>query len=167
MSFRANFLVRCATHVVWLAVMLGFFEVVFLHAGRIGDWDRDAYLMLLGTSLTLNALVNCLFIGNCTELSHLVRTGNLDFVLLKPVDEQFLLTCQRIDWALVPQVVFNLGLAIAAGAWIDAWRNPIALSVYVLLLIAGTTVLYSLLVSLAALTIWTVRHRNSTSCGSI
>jgi ABC-2 type transport system permease protein len=93
--FRANFLVRLATHVIWLSLMLAFLKVIFLHTRRVGDWDEARLLAFVGTYLTLNAAVNCLFMNGCIRFSELVRTGNRDFELVKPVDEQFLLTCNR------------------------------------------------------------------------
>jgi ABC-2 type transport system permease protein len=33
-----------------------------------------------------------LFLDNCNEFAELVRTGDLDGLLLKPIDEQFLIT---------------------------------------------------------------------------
>ena len=36
---------------------------------------------------------------NADEFSELIRTGNLDFALLKPIDTQFLVSLQRIDWS--------------------------------------------------------------------
>ena len=158
MTFRANFLVRCVTHLIWLGVMLVFVKVIFLHTRRIGDWDQFGLLFFMGTYLTLNATVNCLFTSGCSRFSELIRSGNLDFELLKPVDEQFLLTCQRIDWALLPQVV--LGLALSAFARFQSGSVPSAMQVvsYFVLLALGVAILYSLLVALAALSVWTVRH---------
>jgi len=94
----------------------------------------------------------------CGRLSELVRSGNLDFELLKPVDEQFLLTCQRIDWALFPQIL--LGLTITAVASVEAGISLRAerILAYFALLICGVAVLYSLLVMLSAVSVWTVRH---------
>jgi ABC-2 type transport system permease protein len=158
MMFRANFLVRSVTHLIWLGVMLVFVKVIFLHTRRIGNWDQFGLLFFMGTYLTLNATVNCLFINGCSRFSELVRTGNLDFELLKPVDEQFLLTCQRIDWALAPQIL--LGLALSAFARYQSGSLPSVLQTvsYLLLLAGGVAILYSLLVVLAATSVWTVRH---------
>jgi len=158
MMFRTNFVVRLITHVIWLSLMLVFLKVIFLHTRRIGDWDEYRLLFFAGTYLTLNATVNCFFMTGCHRISELVRSGNLDFELLTPVDEQFLLTCQRIDWALFPQIL--LGLAIAAVASVEA---GIAFSLgraitYFALLTCGVAILYSVLVMLSALSIWTVRH---------
>src|SRR5262249_28071798 len=81
LMFRANFVTRCCMHVIWLALMLAFFELIFMHTRSIGDWGKYQYMLLLGTNLTLNALVNCLFIGGCSQFAEDVRTGSLDFAL--------------------------------------------------------------------------------------
>ena len=158
MIFRANFLVRLITHVIWLGLMLVFLKVVFLHTRRIGDWYKHRLLFFMGTYLTLNATVNCFFMTGCGRFSELIRTGNLDFELLKPIDEQFLLTCQRIDWALFPQILIGLAISVIAnvqaGVEVGLWR---AFS-YFALLAGGVAILYSLLVMLAAISVWTVRH---------
>ena len=159
LSFRVNFLVRCATHLLWLSLMLVFFQVIFRHTRTIGDLDEDRYLFFLGTSLTLNALVHCLFITGCAEFSESVRTGNLDFVLLKPVDEQFLLTCQRIDWAMIPEVLFSMSVAAYAGYRIGGIPSMPRIICYCILLGGGLAILYGLLVIISACSVWTVRHQ--------
>ena len=40
-----------------------------------------------------------LFMSNADEFSELIRNGSLDFALLKPIDTQFLVSLQRIDWS--------------------------------------------------------------------
>jgi len=158
MMFRANSLVRLATHILWLGLMLAFLNVIFLHTHHIGDWDEPRLMFFVGTYLTLNATVNWFFMTGCGRLSELVRTGNLDFELLKPVDEQFLLTCPRIDWALFPQILLGLTIAAMASAEARIALDAERILVYVSLLACGVAILYSLLVILAALSVWTVRH---------
>jgi ABC-2 type transport system permease protein len=159
MMFRTNFLVRCVTHLIWLGVMLVFLKVIFRHTQRIGDWDQYGLLFFMGTYLTLNATVNCFFINGCSRFSELIRTGNLDFELLRPVDEQFLLTCQRIDWALIPQVAFGIILSWYASLHVHAPLSCTRVCVYVLLLVAGVAILYSVLVALSAISVWAVRYQ--------
>ena len=36
---------------------------------------------------------------NADEFSELIRTGNLDFALLKPIDTQFLISFHKVDWS--------------------------------------------------------------------
>ena len=56
-----------------------------------------------------NGLIETLFLENCNEFAELVRTGDLDFLLLKPIDEQFLITCRHVDWATAPNVLMGAG----------------------------------------------------------
>ena len=43
---------------------------------------------------------------NAEEFSELVRTGDLDFALLKPIDTQFLISLQKFDWSSLSNFVF-------------------------------------------------------------
>ncbi len=49
---------------------------------------------------------------NANEFSELIRTGGLDFALLKPIDTQFLISFRRIEWSALSN--FVVGLLIAA-----------------------------------------------------
>jgi ABC-2 type transport system permease protein len=55
--------------------------------------------------MLINAIVEALFMPNCAELSELIRTGDLDFLLLKPIDTQFLVSFRTIEWAMVNQIL--------------------------------------------------------------
>ena len=55
-------------------------------------------------------LIETLFLENCNEFADLVRSGDLDFFLLKPIDEQFLVSCRRIDWSCAPNVLLGFGV---------------------------------------------------------
>ena len=43
---------------------------------------------------------------NAEEFSELIRTGGLDFALLKPIDTQFLVSLQNVDWSTLSNFVF-------------------------------------------------------------
>ena len=65
----------------------------------VAGWPEDEYLFFVGCFFALNGLIETLFLENCNDFAELVRTGDLDFLLLRPIDEQFLITCRRVDWA--------------------------------------------------------------------
>ena len=43
---------------------------------------------------------------NAEEFSELVRTGGLDFALLKPIDTQFLVSLSKFEWSSLANFVF-------------------------------------------------------------
>ena len=58
---------------------------------------------------------------NADQLSELVRTGSLDFALLKPMDTQFLVSFTRIEWSSLGNFVVGLCL-IGYSMWAIAVR---------------------------------------------
>ena len=54
-------------------------------------------MMLVGASQFIQQLFQCLFLTNCTQLSELVRTGKLDFMLLLPANTRFLVSLRQVD----------------------------------------------------------------------
>ncbi|MGL4461867.1 MAG: ABC transporter permease [Planctomycetia bacterium] len=159
MTFRWNFLARCVSSVMWLGLILLYFHLIFRNTKTIGSWTEDEYLVFMGTSFLLNAILDVFFLGNCTNLSELIRTGNLDFALLKPIDEQFLLSCQRMDWATTPDLFVGAGLVVY-GCWKTGVEvTPGMVAGYLVLLGSGVAVMYSLLLMMASSSVWIIRNQ--------
>ena len=105
---------------------------------------------------------------NAQEFSELIRTGALDFALLKPIDTQFLISLQRVSWSALGELRGRgVLLVYLAGAAVRRARSPGPASCstrsYVL---CGVAILYSLMISLAATSIWLGGTRRSTTSGS-
>src|SRR5437879_5047856 len=99
LAFRGNFLLKVLVELLWLGILLVFYDTVFAYTSAVAGWNRDEYMIFLGCYYALEGLIETLFLENCTDFADLVRTGNLDVYLLKPIDEQFLITCRKLDWS--------------------------------------------------------------------
>ena len=102
MTFRTNFLIECVSTAGWTLMNVGFYLIVFSVTESLGagtGWGRWEFFVFLATTLIVNGIVQMLFMENAQELSELIRTGNLDFVLLRPIDTQFLVSLRRFDWS--------------------------------------------------------------------
>ena len=62
--------------------------------------------------MLVNSVVQAFFMPNAQEFSELIRTGNLDFALLKPIDTQFLISLHRVDWSALSNFVVGMLLLI-------------------------------------------------------
>jgi ABC-2 type transport system permease protein len=160
LAFRGNFLVKMFVEVLWLSILLVFYRTVFSKTTVVAGWDEWQYLFFVGCYFALEGLVETLFLENCNEFSDLVRSGDLDFYLLKPIDEQFLLTCRKIDWSTAPNVLMGIGvmsMALVQSGWsFDATR----LTVFVCLFLCGLATAYSFLLLLMSTAIWFVRNQS-------
>lgn len=160
LGFRFNFLARAIAGVGWLLLMVLYFDLIFGKTKSIGDWDRLEYFFLMGTWFVMYGIIEALFLENCTRFSELIRTGNLDFLLLKPVDPQFLATFERVDWAEIPGILFGIGLLIystVVGHLGVTFERAVG---YVALLMCGVAILYSFMLMLASLSVWVVRTQS-------
>ena len=99
MTFRANFLIETVSSVTWMLMNLGFYALVFNYTSNIEGWNKYQFFVFIATTMFVNSLVQTFFMPNAEELSELVRTGGLDFALLKPIDTQFLVSLQRVNWS--------------------------------------------------------------------
>src|SRR5207245_4352118 len=107
LAFRSNFVVKISVEVLWLAILLAFYKTIFAKTSIVADWSESEYLFFVGCYFALEGFIETFFLENCNEFADLVRTGDLDFYLLKPIDEQFLVTCRKIDWSTALNVLFG------------------------------------------------------------
>src|SRR4051794_6901888 len=159
LAFRGNFLVKVSVEVIWLGIMLAFYETIFARTSTVAQWPKNEYLFFVGCFFALNGLIECLFLENCNDFAELVRTGDLDFLLLRPIDEQFLITCRRVDWATAPNILMGfavMGFALARLGWpIDAVR----VVTFFVTFACGTAIAYSFMLILTSFSVWMVRNQ--------
>jgi len=103
--------------------------------------------------------VEMFFMSNCAQISEHIRTGTLDFALVKPIDTQFLVSCEKIDLPMVCQVAMALGLLLYS---VQQSGHSVRLSevtMYLVLVLAAVTFFYSLMIALACTSIWFGRNQ--------
>lgn len=158
MTFRGHFIVNALGEVGWVVLLLIFAELIFSKTSDVKGWTKDQYVFLMGTHMIVTALFEGLFFGNCWRVSELVRSGNLDFVLVRPADAQFLLSFERLDYPSLANVPVGAGLclysAAAQGHSVAAWQ----VGLFVALIAAGVLILYSLLFMFAITSVWLIRQ---------
>ena len=169
MTFRTNFVLQCVSSLGWTAMNVGFYLIIFEHTGSIGEgtgWDRERFFLFIATTWFINSLVQTFFMPNAQEFSELIRTGGLDFALLKPIDTQFLISFHKVDWSQLSNF-FAGGLIAIVSLWQLGTREvdpmvPTILSVllYLVFLACGVLMMYSLMICLSATSVWLGRNQS-------
>jgi ABC-2 type transport system permease protein len=162
MTFRANFSIDVISSISWVVMNIGLYTIIFQFTPAIGlntGWEKYPFFLFLATGLLINSLVQAFFMTNADELSELVRTGSLDFALLKPIDTQFLVSLTRIDWSSLGNFFVGLallGYSLVKLQYVPGWTACLLYPFYVL---CGVTIYYSLMISLAATSVWLGRNQ--------
>ena len=147
---------------------LGFYLLIFSYTDVIGvatGWTQYEFFVFFATVAIVNSLVQTFFMPNAQEFSELIRTGNLDFALLKPIDTQFLISLQKVNWSGLGNTGFAF-LLLSFSLWHLCHHqagfslHPIQLLLYPLYVICGIIILYSLMIALSATSIWLGRNQS-------
>jgi ABC-2 type transport system permease protein len=160
LAFRGNFVVKVSVELLWLCILIAFYRVVFTKTPVVANWSEAEYLFFVGCYYTLSGLIETFFLANCSEFAELVRTGDLDFYLLMPIDEQFLITCRDIDWSSAVNLLTGTGV-MSVALWLMGWVfSPVRLGVFLALCACGTVIAYSLLLLLTSTSVWLKRNQS-------
>lgn len=157
MSFKSNFLLWIVVETLWFGLQLSFISVIYLHTDSIGTWTKWQVVLLIGASHFIQQIFQAFFLVNCTNLSELVRSGKLDFLLLLPVNTRFIISFRQVDLGGFVNACFAVALMAYAGAKLHLAVTAVQVFGFLLLCVAGITIHYSLMFLLASISFWTVR----------
>ena len=159
MTFRGNFLINLITRAFWFVAQITLFEIIYRNVDDISGWSREQYFAFMATGMLINAIVEAFFMPNCANFSELIRTGNLDFVLLKPIDTQFLISCEKMELAMINQILFA---GVFLGYALTGIGEPITATqvvIYLMYIVVGVAFFYSLMITLASTSVWLGRNQ--------
>jgi ABC-2 type transport system permease protein len=141
--YRSNFITLVAVDLVWVFVEFGLFAVLYGHTETLAGWTKPQVFFFLGLYFTTDAVFSALFQRNFWDFNSLVREGELDIVLTKPIAAAFLALTRWMNLT----GIFNVALGVAimiryaeaaqfAGGWqwlyVPFW---VVLGVFIALLI--------------------------------
>jgi ABC-2 type transport system permease protein len=160
LAFRGNFLVKVSVEVLWLGILVAFYRTVFARTQAVAGWSEDEYFFFVGCFFALNGLIETFFLESCNDFAELVRTGDLDFLLLRPIDEQFLVSFRRIDWGTGPNVLMGSAVMLIAMANMGWQFDPLRVVAFLVTFGCSTVIAYSFMLLLTSVSVWMVRNQS-------
>lgn len=157
MSFKGNFLLWIIVELVWFGLQLSFVGVLFRQTDTIGTWTVWQVVLLTGVSNFIQQIYQAFFLVNCTNLSELVRTGKMDFLLLLPVNTRFIVSMRQVDIPSFANAAFAAVVMVYAAGKLDLHPTAGQILGFAALCLLGLMVHYSLMFLLASVSFWTVR----------
>jgi ABC-2 type transport system permease protein len=153
LEYRLNITIRVLGEFSWYVAQLSVFEVLYTHARSISGWDVHGMRVFMGTLFLVDVFYMILFMENMDSMSSLVKRGDLDLYLAKPIDSQFMLSLRKVATAYSLNMIFILAYLIWA---IRDFPHPISMVQIVsfaFLLICGLVTVYSLRFMFATLNV--------------
>jgi ABC-2 type transport system permease protein len=140
MEFRFDFFFRIVMDMVYYAVNIVFFKVIYNHVNEIAGWTEDQVLVFVAGYLFVDAVAMTIFSNNNWVFPYLVNKGDLDYYMVRPVSTFFFVNFR--DFAA--NSFLNLIMTIGILAWTMAHcAQPFsagAMALFILMLLGGTLI---------------------------
>ena len=88
-SFRTSFILLVFMDLFFYFSALASVSFIYDHVQTIGPWDKNQLLFFISFMLGIDHLHMTLVSESFWELSHSIRSGDLDFILLRPANSIF------------------------------------------------------------------------------
>ncbi len=158
-QYRASFVAEMVVGALSALGMAAPLFLVYARVPQVQGWTLDQALLVTGFFLLYNAFVAGVVEPNLGAVVDGVRTGALDYFLIRPVDAQLLVSFRRVApaalWELVGGVVI---LAVALGRLPTPTWAQVGLAAG--LFFAGLGATYGLWLAVTCLSFWFVRVDN-------
>src|SRR5215216_2101832 len=151
LAYRADTIVNILLNLMWLGWELLSLSIIFSNTETIGGWGFGELIALLGVFRLVHTLMIALLWPNTEKFNQSIRDGSMDYTLLQPINSMFLVTFSRITvwraWDLILAIVLiSIGIHMS-GQTVTAPQ----LLTFLLLVVSGAVIIYSLWIVLIAL----------------
>ncbi|MGQ9816313.1 MAG: ABC transporter permease [Aggregatilineales bacterium] len=160
LEYRVNFagaLLMSLLDALWA---VGGALLFYSHRATVGGWSFHEALIVIGLFFVASGFLDAVMQPNVRDVIEAVRTGAMDYALVKPLNPMFHVTLRRyrfeklssllVGAALIGYALFQLQLWPGLGQWIG----------FLALGLAAMLLLYALMALLAALCFWVVDIAN-------
>ncbi|WP_295820713.1 ABC transporter permease [uncultured Deinococcus sp.] len=162
LEYRANFVGAVLASLGEVGVALLGIGVLFGQPGTttVGGWTFREALLVTGFFMLTEGFIAVFVQPNMSKVAEAVRTGNMDFTLLKPIDAQFNVSTRHLNVLRLPDIVIGLGLIGYACAALTV--TPGGVLAAALLYVSALVIVYCIWLGLSTTAFWFVKTQNVT-----
>ncbi len=162
LQYRLDFVTEGFVEVFWTITAIVPLFVVFGGRPEVAGWSFGEAMMVTGFFTLLQAVLEGAINPSMALVVDQIRKGTFDFVLLKPMDAQFLVSTARV----LPWRALNVLTALALFAYgfhrLGRWPGIADIAASMALLAAAVGILYSLWMVSVSLAFYVVKVDNLT-----
>lgn len=159
-AYRSNFINSVVSSIAW-----GFFSIfnIMILTARTPSafgWKREEILILTAAFNILVGLFHMIFSRNFERIAKLTNFGDLDRVLLFPIDSQFSVSFWEVNYAALFRIPIGFALLGFFLQRLDFTVSLLQFFMFGLLLLIGLMLQYSIWLLITTTTIWFTKLSN-------
>ena len=157
MMFRFDFLMWGLVELFWMGVNVALVSVIYEHTESIAGWSKYEMLLLVGSSMIVQRLLMGFFWSNLFEMGRNIRSGHFDFFLAQPGQLMFMVSTRKVELEGIANVFVAIAIVVYAAGQLGLHPSAGDLALYVLMILCGLVIHYSLVAIAVSLTFWIVK----------
>lgn len=106
-EYRANIVIKVLVDIIWYVAQFSVFEVLYRHTDSIGGWAHDQTRVFMAVLFVVDSIYMVLFHENLDQISWMVKKGDLDLLLTKPVSAQFMVSCKKVNVTYIANILLT------------------------------------------------------------
>jgi ABC-2 type transport system permease protein len=161
LEYRMNFVVNFVGSLLTAGGALFGLFVLYGDGQPLGGWSYREAMVVVGLYTLIQGFIGALLTPNLNSIGEGVRTGTLDFTLLKPIDAQFLVSTRNVNIFRLTDVVVGVGLIVWAVRQLPNVTTG-GLIVGIGLVAASLVMVYAVWLMLTTTAFWFVKVANLT-----
>lgn len=161
LEYRANFVGAVLASLGEVGVALLGLSVLFMQPGTqtVGGWSFREALLVTGFFMLTEGFISVFVQPNMSRIAEAVRTGNMDFTLLKPIDAQFNVSTRYLNVLRFPDLLIGLGIVAYAASGLLI--SPTGTLLAALLYVSALVIVYCIWLALSTTAFWFVKTQNA------
>ena len=109
MEFKANFLGGLFVDAIFYGIQFFFFSIIYSYVEALGIFTREDVIIFLVVTFLSDTFYMFFFSGNVFNINRFMVKGDLDYILLKPVPSQFLVSFRYVkSYAIISFIILIL-----------------------------------------------------------
>lgn len=159
-GYRGNFYNSMLASLAWGSFSLYSIVLLTSKSTMIFGWKREEMLLLNGAYGIIISLFHMQFSKNFERFSEIIHHGQLDSILVKPMDSQFLVSFWLFGYASISRTIIAIGYTIYIVTMMHMSLSFSRIAGFVVLAVLGLVTLYSLWFMVITFTVWFTRLHN-------
>jgi ABC-2 type transport system permease protein len=160
MQYRLDFVLDALMSLFWTATALVPLLVLYGQRTTVAGWTWPEALLVVAWFTLLKGVLDGAIQPALTNVVEHIRKGTLDFLLIKPVDAQFMVSTSRFEIYRGSEVIGGLCVFGWALHRLDRWPSLGSALLAALLLVGAVVILYSIWILVVSLAFFVVKVDN-------
>lgn len=161
LEYRLNFVVNFVGALLIAGSSIFGLGVLYGDGQPVAGWSYREAIVVVGLFTLVQGFIGAFLRPNLSQIGEGIRTGTLDFTLLKPIDAQFFVSARNLNLFRLVDMLVGIGLIVWASAELHA-STPAGIALSMVLISAALVIVYAVWFMLTTTAFWFVKVGNIT-----